>query len=53
MYLLRAVTVLVKGESKKDKQVLMAHHSLDKPEAKDRLVTAVEAYSAAIAVRIR
>ncbi|KXT70144.1 hypothetical protein SGODD07_01614 [Streptococcus gordonii] len=52
-YLLRAATILVKGESKKDKQILMAHHSLDKPEAKDRLVTAIGAYSAAIAVRIR
>ncbi|KXT77489.1 hypothetical protein STRDD11_02549 [Streptococcus sp. DD11] len=53
MSLLRAATILVKGESKKDKQILMAHHSLDKPEAKDRLVTAIGAYSAAIAVVIR
>ena len=53
MSLLRATTILVRGESKKDKQVLMAHPSLDKPEASQHFVAAIEAYSPAITVVIR
>lgn len=50
MHLLRATTILVKGERKKDKQVLIAHQMLDRLEIRDRFVAAVQAYSATIAV---
>lgn len=50
MYLLRAETILVKGDSKKDKRVLMVHQMLDMSEIRDRFVAMVQAYSTMIAV---
>lgn len=50
MYLLRAETILVKGDSKKDKRVLMVYQMLGTPKIRDRFVAMVQTYSTTIAV---
>lgn len=53
MSILRATTIRIKGETRKDKQVIFAHPSLDLPVAREQFLTAIASYSPAITVEVR
>lgn len=53
LWLLRATTIKTKGDSKRDKKVLLAHHRLGQSLVLDQFVSALEDHSSAIKITVR